>query len=98
MADPLPRHEHGHAAMELELYHFARRRVLVPAQVAEQAACLALLARAVTVADARGALDALVRAHVVDERHEPMVENGKIQAEDLFCARRDRTAVRHSDR
>ena len=60
----------------------------VPAQVAKQPARLALLPRAVAVAHARRALDALVGAHVVDERHEAVVEDGEVQAEDLFGGRR----------
>ena len=55
--DPLARDEHRHAAVELQLHHLAGRRVLVPAQIAQEAARHALLARAVAVADARRALD-----------------------------------------
>jgi hypothetical protein len=82
--DPLARDEHRHGAVELEFHHLARRRVPVPSQVADQAARLARPARAVTIADASGALDAVIAAHVVHQRHEAVVENGIVLAEDLL--------------
>jgi hypothetical protein len=82
--DPLPGHEDRHADVELELHHLAGRGVPVAPQVADQAAGLAHLAGAVAVADPGGALDVLVAAHVVDQRHEAVVEDGEVPAEDLL--------------
>src|SRR5688500_10796523 len=98
MSDPLSRDEHRHAAVELELEHLARGRVQVAAQVAQQSTCQAGLTGAVAVAHAGGALDALVSAHVVDQRHETMVEYGKIETENLFGTRRHRTLAGHRAR
>ena len=96
MPDPLPRDEHGHAAVELQLDHLAGRGVLVAAQVAQEAARRALLARAVAVADARRALDVLVGAEVVDQRDEAVVQNREVKAEDLFGRRAGRSlGLRH---
>ena len=81
--------------MELELHHFARSGVQVPAQVAEQTARQARLARAVAVAHARRPLDALVGAHVVDQCHEAVVENGKVLAENLLGTGRSRALAGH---
>ena len=36
------------------------------------------------VADPGGVLDALVAAHIVDERYEPVVEDREVAAEDLL--------------
>ncbi len=82
--DPLAGHEDGHADVELELHHLAGRGVLVAPQVADEAAGLADLAGAVAVADAGGALDVLVAAHVVDQGDEAVVEDGEVAAEDLL--------------
>src|SRR5688500_10214987 len=84
MPDPLPRHEHRHRAVELEPHHLARRGVPVPAEVADQAARLRRLPRAVAVGNARRALDRVVASHVVDQRDEAVVEDGEIAAQDLL--------------
>ncbi len=82
--DPLPRHEDGHADVELELHHLAGRGVLVAAEVADEAPGLAHLPGPVAVADPGRPLDVLVAAHVVDQRHEAVVEDGEVAAEDLL--------------
>src|SRR5262245_45877388 len=57
VTNPLTRDEHGHAAVELELHHLARRRVHVAAQVAQQPPRQVRLARPVAIAHARRPLD-----------------------------------------
>jgi hypothetical protein len=81
--------------MELELDHLRRCRVAMAAEIADQPARLARAARAVAVRDARRALDVLVGSHVVDERDEAVVEDGKVQAEDLFGGRIGRSTRLH---
>src|SRR5690606_28413808 len=90
VANPLPRHEHRHAAVEFELDHLARGRVEMASEVAEQPPREARASGAVAVGDPSGALDARVRAHVVHERDEPMIEDGEVEAEDLLGPRGDR--------
>jgi len=51
---------------------------------AQEAARQARLSGAVAVAHARRALDALVRAHVIDQRDEAVIENREVEAEQLF--------------
>ena len=84
MSDPLARHEHGHGTVELDLHHLAGRRVVVPAQIPDQTPSLAYLPGAVAIADAGGPFHVVVRAHVVDQGHETVVENGKIPPENLL--------------
>ena len=82
--DPLSRDEHRHGAVELELDHLARRRVRVAPQIPHETASLADATRAGPVADASRRLHVGVRAHVVDERDESVVEDGEIPAKDLL--------------
>ncbi|MBW3535477.1 MAG: alanine--tRNA ligase, partial [Gemmatimonadetes bacterium] len=81
---PLPRHEHGHGHVELELHHLRGRGVVVAAQVADEPAGLGRAPRAVAVAHAGGTLHVLVGAHVVDQRHEAVVQHGEVAAQDLL--------------
>ncbi len=82
--DPLPRHEHGHRAVELELHHLGRRRVSVPTQVSDKTPRLRYLPGAESVTDACRALDVFVRAHVVDQGDETVIKYRKISTENLF--------------
>src|SRR5689334_4104466 len=95
MPYPLPRDEDRHAAMELELDHLARRRVAMAAQVPDEPPRLARPSRPVAVRDARGALDVLVGAHVVDERDEAVIEDREVAAEDLLGGGIGRAARLH---
>ena len=88
VSNPLSRDEHRHGAVKLELDHLARRRMRVAPQIAHETARLADAARAGPVADASRRLHVGIRAHVVDERDESVVEDGEIPAEDLL-GRRD---------
>ena len=84
MPDPLPGHEHGHGAVELELHHLGGGRVPVAPQVADESPRRRLLPRAVAVADPGGALHVLVGAHVVDQGHEAVVQDGEVAAQNLL--------------
>src|SRR5437870_7014866 len=95
MPDPLPGDEDRHRAVELELHHLAGCRVPVAPEVADQPARLAGAAGPVAVRHTRRALDVLVGAHVVDERHEAVVENREVKPEDLLRGRVRRTARLH---
>ena len=53
-------------------------------QVSDEAAGLAHPACPGAIADPGGALDILVRAHVVDQRDETVIEHGEVAAENLF--------------
>ena len=53
-------------------------------QVADQAPGLADPARAGTVADAGGVFDVPIRAHVVHQRDEAVVEHGEVAAQYFF--------------
>ena len=64
---PLTSNEHRHRTVELELDHLTGCRVVMTPQVAHEPPCLAHLAGAVSVADARRPLDVLVGAHVVHQ-------------------------------
>ena len=92
---PLPGDEDRHGAVELELHHLARRGVPVAAEVADEPARLARAARAVAVRHPRRSFDVLVGAHVVDERHEAVVEDGEVEAEDLLGERTGRATGLH---
>ena len=52
--------------------------------IAHEAACAALGASAVAVRHTGGPLDVVVTAHVVDERHEAVVEDREISTQDFF--------------
>jgi len=84
---PLSRHEDRHRTVELELHHFSRCRVGMPPEVADQTAGGASLTSSGAVADPRGTLDVLIRAHVVHQRDEPVVQHRKISTEDLLGGR-----------
>ena len=53
----------------------------VPPQIPDQATRLTCLPRSVAVADARSALDALIGAHVIDERDKAVIKDGEVEAE-----------------
>src|SRR5262249_36178776 len=71
-------------AVELELDHLARRRVPVPPEIADEPARLARPPCAVAIRHAGRALDVLVRAHVVDQRDEAVVQHREVEPEDLL--------------
>ena len=75
--------------MEFKLHHLAGGRVPVAAQIAQQPACQAALARTETVADPRSPLDVLVGAHVVDQRDKTMVQHREVKSQNLLGARAD---------
>src|SRR5437899_1575259 len=95
MPHPLAGDEDRHRAVELELHHLARRRMAVPAKIANEPAGLARAPRAVAVRHACRPLDVLVGAHVVDECDEPVVEDREVEPEDLLRGRIRRTARLH---
>jgi hypothetical protein len=74
VANPLTRHEHRHRAVKLELNHFRRSRVSMPAKITDETAGRGLLPGPVAVADPGGPLHVFIGAHVVDERDEAVVE------------------------
>ena len=84
VANPLPRHEHRHRAVELELHHLAGRGVGMALQIAHQAPGLAHLPGAGAVAHPGGALDGGIGTHVVHQRHEAVVQHGEVAAEYLL--------------
>src|SRR4030095_4365092 len=81
--DELPRDEDRQLHVELQLHHLERRRVLVPHEVADEAAVLADALRAEPVADARRLHDGRVAAHVVDEIDEAAVETRDLAPDPL---------------
>ena len=87
VADPLTGHEHGHRAVELELHHLDGSGMAVSLQVADESPRRGLLAGAISIAHPGGALDVLIGAHVIHERHKAVVEHGKVASEDLFSGR-----------
>ncbi len=69
--------------MELELAHLEGSGVLVPQEVADEAAVLADLLRPFAVGDARSLDHGLIAAHVVHDPDEAVVQHLEGDAQDL---------------
>ena len=93
--DPLACHEHRHRAVELEFHHLGGRGMPVAAKVADESPGLGAFPRPEPVAHPGRPLDIRVRPHVIDERDEPVVENGEVAAQDLFSGGNSRASRFH---
>jgi hypothetical protein len=77
MADPLPPAVHGDADVKLQLAHLKRGGVRVPQKVSDQCVVFLCTLCACTIRNARRLNDRCVAAHVVNDSHEAIVEDGE---------------------
>jgi hypothetical protein len=85
VANPLTGHENRHGAVKLELHHLQRTRVQMAHEVTDESAIVGHLARVLARERlARGLRDGGITAHVIDQDHEPVIENGEPLVEQLF--------------
>jgi hypothetical protein len=84
MTDPLASHEDRHATVKLELNHFTWGGMQVTAQVPQQSTSLVARPGTVPIAYARGALNAAIGTHVINQGYETVVQDREIPTEDLF--------------
>ena len=87
MPDPLARDEDRELDVQLDLAHLEGRRVPVAHEVADQPSVVRPAPGAASIRDARRLHDRAVVTHVIDDPHEPVIEDRHGRVQEIFEGR-----------